>query len=61
MPLLRGRWPSATLGGIDSSAEMLSMATREHSGDGITYERADVREWIPVEPVDVIVTSATLQ
>ena len=61
MPLLRERWPSATLHGVDSSVEMLSTATREHARDGITYERADVRDWTPSEPVDVVVTNATLQ
>lgn len=60
-PLLRERWPSATLHGVDSSADMLSTATSEHGGDGITYERADVRHWTPAEQVDVIVTNATLQ
>ena len=61
MSLLRQRWPAAALHGVDSSAEMLSTATQEHTGDGITYERADVREWTPGEPVDVIVSNATLQ
>jgi trans-aconitate 2-methyltransferase len=61
MPLLRHRWPGAALLGVDSSTEMLDTANAEHAGDGVTYEQADVRAWTPDEPVDVIVTNATLQ
>jgi trans-aconitate 2-methyltransferase len=37
------------------------LSTEQHAGDGIAYERADVREWAPREPVDVIVSNAALQ
>jgi trans-aconitate 2-methyltransferase len=46
--------------GLDSSPEMIERA-REHAGDRLTFEVADVAEWAPSERVDVIVANATLQ
>lgn len=57
--LLAERWPSALVSGIDSSAEMVAAARAR--GDGVDYAVADLRDWTPVEPVDVLVTNATLQ
>ena len=44
--------------GVDSSPEMIERA-RQH--EGIAFEVGDVRDWQPVEPVDVLVSNATLQ
>jgi trans-aconitate 2-methyltransferase len=52
------RWPTARVHGVDSSAEMLASADRS---TGVTYEAADLRDWRPVEPVDVLVSNAALQ
>lgn len=57
--LLLERWPSAAVTGVDSSAEMLERAAAEPGG--IEWQLADVREWQPAAPLDVIVTNATLQ
>ena len=56
--LLADRWPRARVAGLDSSPEMVAAA---ESIAGIEWGVADVREWTAGEPVDVIVSNATLQ
>jgi trans-aconitate 2-methyltransferase len=57
--LLR-RWPQARVTGVDSSASMLAAAT-EHAVPGrLAFQQGDVRDWRPTEPVDVLVSNATL-
>ncbi|MDQ4051318.1 MAG: trans-aconitate 2-methyltransferase [Actinomycetota bacterium] len=57
--LLADRWPDAEITGLDSSPEMIAKA-RETAG-GIRFEVADLRDWAPTAPVDVLVSNATLQ
>ncbi|HMD11680.1 MAG TPA: methyltransferase domain-containing protein, partial [Marmoricola sp.] len=57
--LLKQRWPSAQVTGLDSSAEMIAAARRRD--DGVAYDVADLRDWRPSAPVDVLVSNATLQ
>ena len=57
--LLAGRWPGADVRGVDSSPEMVAAARRDVPG--IAFEVADLRDWRPAEPVDVLVSNATLQ
>lgn len=61
MAPLRQRWPQAVLHGVDASVEMIETARREHGGDRVGYQLADVREWEPIDAVDVVVSNATLQ
>ncbi len=56
--LLAERWPEARVTGLDSSPEMV--ATAEAIG-GIEWAVADVRDWTAPQPVDVLVSNATLQ
>ena len=62
--LLAERWPTASIGGIDSSAAMIAQA---ESIDGIAWEVGDLRDWARPDPlalrapVDVLVSNATLQ
>lgn len=57
--LLAERWPQAEVTGVDASPEMISAA---RSGvPGIRFEVGDLRGWTPSEPVDVLVSNATLQ
>lgn len=62
--LLADRWPGASVTGIDSSPEMIE-AAREVAG--VTWEVADLRTWarpdtaVLADPVDVLVSNATLQ
>ena len=57
---LADRWPDATVVGIDSSPKMITRA-REHTSSRAQFVLADLRSWRPVEPVDVLVSNATLQ
>jgi trans-aconitate 2-methyltransferase len=58
--LLRTRWPDAHLRGFDSSPEMIDRA--RDAEPGIDFEVADLRDWAAGDdPVDVLVSNATLQ
>jgi trans-aconitate 2-methyltransferase len=57
---LARRWPEARIQGLDSSTEMIARA-QEHAGGGLSFAVADLRSWQPDEPVDVLVSNATLQ
>jgi trans-aconitate 2-methyltransferase len=58
--LLRERWPGADVRGLDSSPEMIDKA--RSLGEGIAFEVADLRTWAAeADPVDVVVSNATLQ
>jgi trans-aconitate 2-methyltransferase len=61
--LLAERWPQARVEGVDSSYDMVQRAEAELSdlGERAVATLADVREWEPQEPVDVLVSNATLQ
>ncbi len=56
--LLRERWPSARITGVDASEEMLAKARASHSD--ITWVRADISAWRAPEPADVIFSNAAL-
>jgi len=56
--LLAERWPAARVHGVDSSAPMVE---RAEPGERLTFEVADLRDWRAREPVDVLVSNATLQ
>jgi trans-aconitate 2-methyltransferase len=64
---LADRWPDAEVRGIDSSAEMIAAARKlpAAGGDGaarrLGFAVADVRQWRPERPADVIVCNAVLQ
>jgi trans-aconitate 2-methyltransferase len=57
---LAQRWPDAQVQGLDSSPEMVERA-QEHSEGRLSFAVADLRTWQPTEPVDVLVSNATLQ
>ena len=56
--LLAQRWPRADVLGLDSSPEMIAAA---EPASGVRFEVADLRQWRPGRPVDVLVSNATLQ
>lgn len=62
---LAQRWPGARVDGVDSSPEMVAQAQRDAAagaaGDRAHFTVGDLREWEPVDPVDVLVCNATLQ
>jgi len=59
--LLVDRWPEAHVVGLDSSAEMVQKARA--TTPAVTFDVADLRNWATgdAEPVDVLVSNATLQ
>jgi len=59
--LLEQRWPAARVAGVDSSPSMIARAQAEQDGSSIDFSVADLRDWAPRRPVDVLVSNATLQ
>jgi trans-aconitate 2-methyltransferase len=57
---LSARWPAADVVGVDSSPEMVDKA-RGGEVPGLRFEIGDVRTWKADEPVDVLISNATLQ
>jgi trans-aconitate 2-methyltransferase len=58
--ILLGRWPTATIEGIDSSPEMIR-AAQEFVRPGLSFELGDIAAWTPRRPVDVLMSNAALQ
>jgi len=56
--LLTERWPGATITGVDSSPEMLVTARRE--APTVTFVQADIAQWSPPAPADLLFSNATL-
>jgi trans-aconitate 2-methyltransferase len=57
--LLARRWPYAHVVGIDSSPTMVEFAAKEIPG--VDFVLADLHRWEPTEPIDVLISNATLQ
>jgi trans-aconitate 2-methyltransferase len=57
---LARRWPEARVVGVDSSAAMLAAAAEHAEPERVDFVQADVRDWAPGEPVDVLVSNAVL-
>jgi trans-aconitate 2-methyltransferase len=55
---LAERWPSASVLGVDSSAQMLAGAP---AGPRVRFEEGRIEDWAPAAPVDVLVSNAALQ
>ena len=58
---LLDRWPGSRIVGIDSSREMIAEAERVAVPGRLDFGLGDLREWEPEQPVDVLVSNATLQ
>ncbi|WP_448614410.1 trans-aconitate 2-methyltransferase [Modestobacter sp. URMC 112] len=58
--LLRRRWPTARVTGVDSSPDMLAAAQAHTVPGALTFAAGDVRIWQPAVPVDVLVSNAVL-
>jgi trans-aconitate 2-methyltransferase len=56
--LLQSHWPQARVTGVDHSPEMLKRAAAGTAG--IQWQRADLAEWQPDRPVDLIYANASL-
>lgn len=55
---LAERWPTASVVGVDSSAEMLAGAP---AGPRLRFAPGRIEDWAPAGPVDVLVSNAALQ
>jgi trans-aconitate 2-methyltransferase len=60
-PLLRARWPAATIDAIDASPEMIERAKATNTDAAVTYGVRDVRAWAPSSAVDIVVSNALFQ
>src|SRR6201996_2076233 len=60
---LAGRWPEATVVGVDNSPEMIeaARATARGGSRNLSFEPGDVWDWRPARPLDVLVCNAVLQ
>lgn len=58
---LSERWPNAHVLGVDNSAAMIAHARPLSVPGRLEFREADLREWTPQGPVDVLLSSATLQ
>jgi trans-aconitate 2-methyltransferase len=63
--LLADRWPTADITGFDNSDEMLRdarrTAGRTPGGGRLDFRHADIAQWTPDEPYDLIASNAALQ
>lgn len=60
--LLRERWPAAAIAAVDSSPAMVARARAEVPGlEVVQADVADLAGWCPAEPVDLLLSNATLQ
>jgi trans-aconitate 2-methyltransferase len=55
------RWPKARITGIDSSEEMIERAGHLEIPGQLEFKHGDLWDWAPDEPVDLLLSSATLQ
>jgi len=60
-PLLRARWPNATIEGVDASTEMIERANTDNEDPDVSYVEADLRDWTAEPPVDLVVSNAAFQ
>jgi len=56
--ILKERWPDAHVTGVDSSASMLGRTTDVETG--ATWQHADLNDWHPERPADVVYSNAAL-
>lgn len=58
---LAERWPHALVEGVDRSPEMIAEAAARAVPGRLRFAAADLRDWRPDAPLDVVVSNATLQ
>jgi len=57
--VLKARWPAARITGVDNSSEMLERA--RSSDPSVEWVAADIGDWHPREPADLVFSNAALQ
>ncbi len=58
---LRAQWPSAEILGIDESAAMVDRAITDNFDPRANFDVADVVEWAPHRPYDLMISNAMFQ
>jgi trans-aconitate 2-methyltransferase len=58
---LAERWPLARVVGVDNSSAMLEQAMALAIPGRLRFMQADIADWRPSEPVDLLVSNAALQ
>ncbi|MFZ0080695.1 MAG: methyltransferase domain-containing protein [Trebonia sp.] len=59
--VLAQRWPDAEVIGVDNSAEMIAATSSAVEDGRPRFVLADIRDWRPARPPDVLVCNAVLQ
>jgi trans-aconitate 2-methyltransferase len=57
--ILAERWPAARVIGVDSSADMLAKARRQ--APDVEFVQADLADWSPPQPAELVFSNATFQ
>jgi trans-aconitate 2-methyltransferase len=55
------RWPEALVIGVDSSADMIAAAREREQPGHLEFYQADITDWQPEEPLDIVLLNAVLQ
>ena len=56
--ILKDRWPNANVTGVDSSASMLERTVNVETG--VNWQHADLNDWQPEHPTDIVYSNAAL-
>jgi trans-aconitate 2-methyltransferase len=59
--LIAQRWPDALVIGVDKSPAMISAARERERPGHLEFRQADIIEWQPDEPADIVLLNAVLQ
>lgn len=57
---LSAQWPRSRVTGVDSSAEMMAVASRLARPGHLDFEQATIEDWRPQRPVDLLISNAAL-
>lgn len=59
--LIARRWPDALVIGVDKSPAMVAAARERERPGHLEFRQADIVEWQPDEPADIVLLNAVLQ
>jgi trans-aconitate 2-methyltransferase len=59
--LIAQRWPEALVIGLDNSPSMIAAARQRERPGHLEFRQADLREWQPDAPADIVLMNAVLQ
>jgi trans-aconitate 2-methyltransferase len=59
--LIAARWPQALVIGVDSSPDMIAAAREREQPGRLEFVLADLAQWQPDQPADVVLLNAVLQ